>query len=233
MTLLTDRVLFIDGEAIILDKPAGLPVDPPRDGAMSLENHLASLTFGFQRWPLAVHRLDRDTSGCLLLARNPKAHKRFTVAFEAGTVEKRYIAVLDGVPEGESGTIDLPLKKISSAEEGWRMVPDKKGKSATTHWTLIGTHEGRALIAFRPETGRTHQIRVHALHGLGAGIAGDPVYGKAGASPSTGSGQGMLLHSRFLSIPRGAKTPAQATAPLPATFAQAGFPAHLIDDAGL
>ena len=225
LTLLTDRVLFIDGEAIIIDKPAGLPVDPPRDGAMSLENHLASLTFGFQRWPLAVHRLDRDTSGCLLLARNPKAHKRFTAAFEAGTVEKRYLAVIDGVPKGDMGTIDLPLKKISSAEEGWRMVPDKKGKSATTHWTLIGTHQDRALIAFRPETGRTHQIRVHALHGLGAAIIGDPVYGRPG--------EPMLLHSRFLSIPRGAKPPVQATAPLPDRFVDAGFPATLIDDAGL
>ena len=97
MTLLSDKVLFIDGEAIILDKPAGLPVDAPRDGSIALENHLASLTFGFQRWPLAVHRLDRDTSGCLLLARNPKAHKRFAAAFEAGTVEKRYVAVLEGV----------------------------------------------------------------------------------------------------------------------------------------
>ncbi|MFX7965263.1 pseudouridine synthase, partial [Acinetobacter baumannii] len=84
-----DRVLFIDGEAIVIDKPAGLPVDPPRDGGMSLENHLAGLTFGFQRGPTAVHRLDRDTSGCLLLARNPKAHKRFQQVFEAGLVEKR------------------------------------------------------------------------------------------------------------------------------------------------
>ncbi|HEX7782648.1 MAG TPA: RNA pseudouridine synthase [Sphingobium sp.] len=233
MTLLTDRVLFIDGEAIILDKPAGLPVDPPRDGTMSLENHLASLTFGFQRWPLAVHRLDRDTSGCLLLARNPKAHKRFTAAFEAGTVEKRYIAIINGIPEGESGTIDLPLSKISSAEQGWRMAPDRKGKAATTHWTLIATVQGRSLIAFRPETGRTHQIRVHALHGLGAGIVGDPVYGKPGEASATYSGKGMLLHSRFLSIPRGAKMPAQAAAPLPATFADAGFPTQLIDDAGL
>ena len=67
MSLLTDHVLFIDGEALILDKPAGLPVDAPRDGSIALENHLQSLTFGFQRWPLPVHRLDRDTSGCLLL----------------------------------------------------------------------------------------------------------------------------------------------------------------------
>ena len=75
--LLSDRVLFLDGEAIIIDKPAGLPVDTPRDKAVSVESHLKMLTFGFARLPLPVHRLDRDTSGCLLLARNPKAHKKF------------------------------------------------------------------------------------------------------------------------------------------------------------
>jgi tRNA pseudouridine32 synthase/23S rRNA pseudouridine746 synthase len=107
--MLADRVLFIDAEAIMLDKPAGLPVTPVRDGSLSLENHLESLRFGFQRWPSVVHRLDRDTSGCLLLARNPKAHRRFAAAFEAGEVEKLYWAVVDGIPEGEGGMIDLPL----------------------------------------------------------------------------------------------------------------------------
>ncbi len=225
MSLLADKVLFIDGEALILDKPAGLPVDAPRDGSLALENHLASLTFGFQRWPLPVHRLDRDTSGCLLLARNPKAHKRFAAAFEAGTVEKRYVAVIDGVPAEESGTIELALKKISSEAQGWRMIPAKAGKNAITHWRKIAEKDGRALIAFTPQTGRTHQIRVHAMHGLGFGIVGDPVYGN-------GEGK-MLLHSRFLSIARGDKPAAAATAPLPDTFAAAGFGPDLLDDAGI
>jgi tRNA pseudouridine32 synthase/23S rRNA pseudouridine746 synthase len=225
LSLFDDKVLFIDGEALILDKPAGLPVDAPRDGSLALENHLASLTFGFQRWPLPVHRLDRDTSGCLLLARNPKAHKRFAAAFEAGTVEKRYVAVVDGVPAEESGTIELALKKISSEAQGWRMIPAKAGKNAITHWRKIAEKDGRALIAFTPQTGRTHQIRVHTLHGLGFGIVGDPVYGN-------GEGK-MLLHSRFLSIARGDKPAAAATAPLPDTFAAAGFGPDLLDDAGI
>ncbi len=225
MPLLTDHVLFIDGEALILDKPAGLPVDAPRDGSMSLENHLSSLTFGFQRWPLPVHRLDRDTSGCLLLARNPKAHKRFAAAFEAGTVTKRYIAVVGGVPEEEEGTIALSLKKVSSQSQGWRMIAAKAGKAAVTHWRKLAVRDGRAFIAFTPETGRTHQIRVHAEHGLGFGILGDPVYGD-GVGP-------MLLHSRFLSIPRGGKPAVEATAPLPATFLAAGFGPEILDDAGL
>lgn len=225
MSLLSDQVLFIDGEAIILDKPAGLPVDAPRDGSLALENHLASLTFGFARWPLPVHRLDRDTSGCLLLARNPKAHKKFAAAFEAGTVAKRYVAVIEGVPAEESGIIELSLKKISSAEQGWRMIPAKAGKVAVTEWRKVAEKDGRSLIAFTPRTGRTHQIRVHALHGLGFGIVGDPVYGQAG--------EPMLLHSRFLSIPRGEKPPAQAIAPLPTTFANAGFAQELLDEAEL
>lgn len=214
--MLSDRVLFIDGEAIILDKPAGLPVDSPRDGSLSLENHLSSLTFGFQRWPLAVHRLDRDTSGCLLLARNPKAHKRFAAAFEAGTVKKLYLAVVEGVPEAEDGLIDLPLGKTSTRERGWRMVVDPKGKPARTHWKRVEVVGARALIAFTPETGRTHQIRAHALYGLGMGIVGDPVYG-------TPDSAGMLLHSYRLSVPREGKPPAEAIAPLPERFTKAGF----------
>ncbi|MFW2829702.1 RluA family pseudouridine synthase [Sphingomonas sp. ID0503] len=213
--MLNEHILFIDGEAIIVDKPAGLPVDPSRDGALSVHNHLDSLRMGFQRVPLPVHRLDRDTSGCLLLARNPKAHKRFGQAFEAGEVEKLYWAVLDGVPGESAGVIDMPLAKTSTREAGWRMVPDAKGKSAVTRWEVIATSNGRALVAFRPETGRTHQLRVHAASGIGVPIAGDPVYGRKGGP--------MLLHARALTLPRGPKPPVAATAPLPQSFLAAGF----------
>ncbi|MPT48290.1 MAG: RluA family pseudouridine synthase [Sphingobium sp.] len=234
MSPLAQRILFMDGEAIILDKPSGLPVDPPRDGSLSLENHLASLTFGFQRWPLAVHRLDRDTSGCLLLARNPKAHKRFTAAFEAGDVAKTYLAAVAGAPETDEGEINLPLAKISSPEKGWRMIgSEKKGKAALTRWRLIKTIEGPegpiSLIACFPTTGRTHQIRVHLADGLGLGIIGDPVYG----APAIDAKAPMLLHALSLSIPRGAKPPAEATAPLPDRFIDAGFTQKMLDDAGI
>nr|MDQ2879420.1 RNA pseudouridine synthase [Pseudomonadota bacterium] len=208
-------VLYLDGEALVIDKPAGLPVDPPRDGSISLENHLSGLTFGFKRWPQAVHRLDRDTSGCLLLSRNPKAHARLQQAFEQGVVEKRYLAVLDGVPQGSEGMIDLPLAKISSREDGWRMRGDAGGKSARTAWRVLGEKDGRALVEFRPETGRTHQIRVHAAEALGAPVAGDPVYGTAAPH--------MLLHAVSLIVPRGEKEPVRAEAPLPQHFIDAGF----------
>ena len=221
--LLTDHILFLDGEAIVLDKPAGLPVDPPRDDSISLVNHLDSLRFGFKRWPLAVHRLDRDTSGCLLLARNPKAHARFTKAFEAREVEKSYLAILDGVPDGDGGTIDIALRKISSAETGWRMVGGTAGerdvKAASSAWEKLAVVGNRALLRFRPTTGRTHQLRVHALEGLGHPLVGDPVYGNGGPKGQT------RLHAERLIVQRGQKPPIIAEAPFPASFIALGFAA--------
>jgi tRNA pseudouridine32 synthase / 23S rRNA pseudouridine746 synthase len=213
--MLEDRVLFIDGEALVIDKPAGLAVHPGPRTRESLEQRLAELRFGFRRLPTVVHRLDRDTSGCLLLARNPKAHKRFSRAFEEGLVEKSYVAVLAGVPQAQEGRIEIPLAKVSSEAEGWRMVPDPEGKAAVTHWQLLGEQGGRALVLFLPETGRTHQLRVHAAEGIGISIAGDPVYG-GGHGPT-------LLHALTLKVPRAGKPPVEARAPLPRSFIEAGF----------
>lgn len=208
-------VLFIDGEAIVIDKPAGLAVHPGTRTHESLEDYLKHFRFGFRREPLPVHRLDRDTSGCLLLARNPKAHKRFQRAFEEKKVAKTYVAVLDGVPEASEGTVDMPLGKVSSAEEGWRMVNDPKGRPSLTRWRVAEVRDGRAVVVFTPETGRTHQLRVHAADGIGIPIAGDPVYG-AGKGP-------MLLHALSLRVERDGKPPIEAAAPLPPTFVNAGF----------
>jgi len=210
-----EYVLFIDGEAIVIDKPAGLAVHPGSKTRESLEDYLQHFRFGFQRPPLPVHRLDRDTSGCLLLARNPKAHKKFQRAFEDRQVIKTYVAILDGVPEPDEGMIDMPLFKVSSAADGWRMVSDDKGKPALSRWRKVIVRDGRAMILFSPETGRTHQLRVHAASGLGIPIAGDPVYG-AGRGP-------MLLHALSLRMDRDGKKPVEAKAPLPPAFVNAGF----------
>jgi tRNA pseudouridine32 synthase/23S rRNA pseudouridine746 synthase len=215
MNFWENRVLFLDGEALVIDKPAGLAVHPGSRTPESLEDFLHQLRFGFQRRPLPVHRLDRDTSGCLLLARNPKAHKRFQRAFENKQVGKTYVAILDSVPEAQSGTVDLALGKTSSAEAGWRMVADPAGQSAVTHWRLAAVRDGRAAVVFTPETGRTHQIRVHAADGIGIPISGDPVYG-AGKGP-------MLLHALSIRVEREGKPPVEATAPLPPTFVNAGL----------
>lgn len=210
-------ILFEDAEALVINKPAGLPLDRPRDGALSLENHLESLKLGFQRVPVAVHRLDRDTSGCLLLARNPRSLKRFASAFEERIVEKTYVGIIAGTLTETEGTITLSLAKISSAKDGWHMIAAKKGKPAVTHWRKLEERGGLTLVEFRPETGRTHQIRVHAQLGLGAALLGDPIYGTGEGAPRT------MLHAVRLVIPREGKPPIEAEAPLPADFAALGF----------
>lgn len=210
-------ILFEDAEALVIDKPGGLPIETPRRGGPSLGDQMEALKLGFHFAPMPVHRLDTDTSGCLLLARNAKALKRFARAFEERSVTKRYLGVLAGVPEVSEGSVDLALSKISSAEAGWRMIPAKKGKPSITHWRVLAEVGGRALVEFRPETGRTHQIRVHAASGIGIPLLGDPVYGsKVGARRT-------MLHAAALEVPRIGKAAIAAFAPLPADFKTLGF----------
>lgn len=218
-------ILFEDGEALVIDKPAGLSIDRPRKGGHALEDHYEDLKLGFQRPPAAVHRLDTDTSGCLLLARNPKAHKRFAKAFEDRLVIKRYLGIIAGELPEEEGTIELALSKISSAEKGWRMIAAKKGKPSVTHWRRIDVQGGNTLVEFRPETGRTHQIRIHAEAGLGKALLNDPVYGAVSTEdgPAEKRGTRTMLHAAGLIVPRVGKPSITATAPMPADFLRLGF----------
>ncbi len=197
-------LLHRDQHLIVIDKPAGLAVHPGPRTPDSLEDFLEILAFGNQRLPVISHRLDRDTSGCLVLARHPKAVRRVSMLFEAGRVEKVYWAVLSSLPEVDAGSIDAPLLKVSSAEAGWRMVIDPRGKRAVTHWRVID--RAARLVEFRPETGRTHQLRVHAAS-MGHPILGDPVYGD-GKGP-------MRLHARSITLPYDEAETLAVTAPLP------------------
>ncbi len=197
-------LLHRDTHLVIIDKPAGMAVHPGPQTPDSLEDYLTDLAFGNQRLPVISHRLDRDTSGCLIVARHPKAVKRVSALFEAAQIKKVYWAVLESLPEADSGTIDAPLLKISSAEAGWRMIINPRGKRAVTHWQVID--RAAHLVEFRPETGRTHQLRVHAA-ALGHAIIGDPVYG-AGKGP-------MRLHARALHLPYDEAAPLTITASLP------------------
>jgi tRNA pseudouridine32 synthase/23S rRNA pseudouridine746 synthase len=157
-----------------------------------------------------MHRLDQDTSGCLLLARSPKARAIFQQAFEARAVEKYYLAVIGSEVDGEDGLIDVPIAKVSSADAGWRMVGDPAGQAASTQWRKLAVRDGRTLVEFRPLTGRTHQIRVHAREAFGTGIVGDRVYGIPGGP--------MLLHASRLVVPRDGKPAINVSAPLPEAF---------------
>ena len=208
--MLEGRILFVDAEAIVIDKPAGLPVDRPRRGGDSIADRLGELKLGFRRPPVAMHRLDQDTSGCLLLARNARARAAFQQAFEAHKVQKLYWAVVAGELAEEEGVIEVPLAKHSSAEAGWRMVGDRAGQPAVTRWRRLALRDGHSLVEFEPVTGRTHQIRAHAREAFGKGIVGDRVYGIPGGP--------MLLHARRLVVPRGDKAPIDVIAPLPPWF---------------
>ncbi|HZC37875.1 MAG TPA: RNA pseudouridine synthase [Sphingomicrobium sp.] len=209
--MLSDRILFIDAEAIVLDKPAGLPVDAPRRGGDSIAARLDELKCGFKRPPVPMHRLDTDTSGCLLFARTPKARVQFQHAFETRAVEKYYVAVVGSELAESEGIIDVPLAKTSSAEAGWRMVADEHGAKAVTRWRRLFVR-GSTLVEFRPVTGRTHQIRAHAREAFGRGIVGDRVYGIPGGP--------MLLHASRLVVPREGKPGIDVTAPLPDYFGE-------------
>jgi tRNA pseudouridine32 synthase / 23S rRNA pseudouridine746 synthase len=210
--LLSDRILFIEAEAIVLDKPAGLPVDAPRRGGDSIAARLGELKCGFKRPPTPMHRLDTDTSGCLLFARTVKARALLQQLFETRAVEKYYLAVVASEIAGDEGVIDIPLAKQSSAEAGWKMVADDHGLEATTRWRRLAVRDGTTLVEFQPLTGRTHQIRAHAREAFGRGIIGDRVYGIPGGP--------MLLHASRLVVPRPGKTIIDVTAPLPDSFAE-------------
>ena len=201
-----------DANLIILDKPAGLPVHGGPKAREDLESLLPALSFGLRHVPALAHRLDQDTAGCLVLARHPKALSRLGRLFGAGAVEKTYWAVVEGAPPDEAGMIELPLRK-ATGPAGWRMVVDPaKGQRALSRWRVLGRGEGLAWLEILPETGRTHQIRVH-LAAQGWPILGDPAYGTGGKVP-------MQLLSRRIAVPYWAdRPPVAAEAPPPAHMA--------------
>ena len=202
---LADRILYRDGLMLVIDKPAGLPVHAKPgtrkgEGGESLEDYFDALRFGLPRPPALAHRLDRDTTGCLVLGRHPKALRKLHKLFFEGAVDKTYWAICRGVPEKLSGTIDAPLKK-GTEQRGWRMAvaekSDKDAQSAVTTYRTLKTRDGVSFIEAKPKTGRTHQIRVHLNH-IGAPIIGDPLYGDL--SPEDRA-EPIMLHARRVIVP--------------------------------
>ena len=168
------RILFADTRFVVIDKPAGLPVHPGPRSPRSVEDWFPQLSRR-RDGPWLAHRLDADTSGCLVIALRRAALLAAQAEFAAGRVRKTYWAVVQGRPAGDRGRIDAPLAKRTD-RAGWRMVVTADGQRAVTDWRLLGTAGGRSWLELHPLTGRTHQIRVHCAC-LGCPIEGDPVYG--------------------------------------------------------
>lgn len=185
-------ILLETADFAVLDKPAGLPVTPGRGGGPSVEGWLATGQPKGRDPQRAVHRLDQDTSGCLLVARRARALRGLAEAFARGEVRKVYLALVRPGPEQPEGIVEAPLAKRSTRRAGWRMVMAADGKPSLTRWRSIGRSGDHALLAFLPATGRTHQLRVHAQAlGRGCAIIGDPVYGR-------GEAGGLMLHAAAL-----------------------------------
>ena len=220
------RLIYRDGLMLVIDKPAGLAVHKGPKGGESLEDYFDALRFGLPRPPALAHRLDRDTSGCLVLGRHRKALAALGRLFKSGRVGKSYWAVVAGGPTQDEGRIDLPLGR-KDATRGWWMKHDPAGQPAATTWKVMGrtrdvagrndqasAASGRmdiSWLALEPLTGRTHQLRVHCA-AMGWPIIGDSVYGDA---PRSG-GPGLYLHAREVVVPLyNNRAPIRVIAPAP------------------
>jgi 23S rRNA pseudouridine955/2504/2580 synthase len=213
---LQKSVLYKDDDVLVIDKPAGLAVQGGTGLATSVDDLLDALQFDAKERPRLVHRLDRDTSGVLALARTAKAAQRLTEAFRHKDARKIYWAVVVGVPEVRGGRIDAPLQK-GGGKGAERVQVDEEGKRAVTEFAVIERAGKKAAwLALMPVTGRTHQLRAHCV-ALGTPILGDGKYAGGAAFLSKDNLSRQLhLHARRLRIPHPAgKGWIDVTAPLP------------------
>lgn len=235
---LIGRLLYRDDLMLVLNKPFGVPVHrgpaaADWKNAPDMESAFDALRLGLPRIPSLAHRLDRDTSGCLVLGRHRTALDRLGRMFKSGEISKTYLAVVTGTPDAEMGDIDLPLAK-RDPNRGWWMKTDPDGLPSLTRWRVLGAtiRDGAnlTLVALSPVTGRTHQLRVHCA-AMGWPIVGDTVYGSA---PRT-DGPGLHLHAWSISVPLHAdQRSIEVTAPPPPHMAErlaaCGFsePSHFV-----
>ncbi len=234
-------VLYRDDDVLVLDKPAGLPVQGGSKVARSLDGLLAALADPDHGKPRLVHRLDRDTSGVLVLGRTAAAAASLAAAFRGRDAKKLYWAVTVGAPAPRKGTVDLALakragragEKMEAVAAGDAPEGDADARDASTRYAVVNqaaeTAGGLAWVAFLPLTGRTHQIRVHAA-ALGTPILGDGKYGGRRAFPDLSDVPGrpaLHLHARRLIVDHPAGGVLDVAAPLPEhmaeTFRRSGF----------
>jgi 23S rRNA pseudouridine1911/1915/1917 synthase len=216
-------ILYEDDQLVIINKPAGLVVHPAPghpDGTLvnALLAHCPNLPGigGVQR-PGIVHRLDKDTTGAIAIAKTDIAFKHLQAQLQAKTARREYLGVVYGAPKTESGTIDLPIGRHQHDRKKMFVVPvEQGGRNAVTHWQIKERLDNYTLILFQLETGRTHQIRVHAAK-IGHPIVGDPVYG-SGRSVGVNL-PGQALHAWRLRLQHPVSgDEIQVTAPIPQSF---------------
>ncbi|MBX2812441.1 MAG: RluA family pseudouridine synthase [Myxococcales bacterium] len=183
-----------DPRWVVVNKPSGLLSVPAKDPSITdnVRARVAKL-YPHARGPLTVHRLDMETSGALLLALDPEAHRDLSLQFQERTVSKRYIAVVEGVVTSDEGLIELPLR-LDIDRRPFQIVDHQLGKYARTKWQVLQREQDCTRVLLIPQTGRTHQLRVHCAHpeGLGHPILGDRLYG----NPRTANR--LMLHARSL-----------------------------------
>lgn len=185
-------IIFEDDTLLVVNKPAGVLSQPGKtvDGSIATQ---AREAFPEATGPMLVHRLDMDTSGLLLLAKNRQAHRALQQQFEKRQVDKRYVAVLTGVANGLGGRIALPLR-LNVEQRPAQIVCQQSGKASVTLWRPVAVENNRSRLLLQPLTGRTHQLRVHLAdpRGLDLPIVGDRLYGEPASR--------MLLHACSLTF---------------------------------
>ena len=179
-------IVFEDDHLLVLDKPAGLVVHPAagnldRTLVNALLHHCAGKLSGIGgvARPGIVHRIDKDTSGLLVVAKTDVAHEGLAKQFAAHSIDRRYLAIVTGVPKTSGGIVDAPLARSATNRKKIAIVEGNRGKRAVTHWRRLDALKDAALVECRLETGRTHQVRVH-MASIGHPLLGDPVYGRSG-----------------------------------------------------
>jgi len=180
------NIIFEDEHLLVVDKPAGLVVHPAAgnlDGTLvnALLHHCAGKLSGIGgvARPGIVHRIDKDTSGLLVVAKTDVAHEGLARQFATHSIDRRYLAIVSGVPKTAEGKIDAPLARSATNRKKIAIVEGGRGKRAVTHWTRLHVLTDAALVECQLETGRTHQVRVH-MASIGHPLVGDPVYGRSG-----------------------------------------------------
>lgn len=212
-------IVYEDDDVIVVNKPQGMVVHPaPGHPDHTLVNallyHSPLSTINGEFRPGIVHRIDKDTSGLLMVAKNDMAHRSLAAQLKAKTNQREYVALVHGVIKEDAGTIDAPLGRSLKDRKKQAVVAD--GRHAVTHFKVLKRYQHYTLVSCQLETGRTHQIRVHMKY-IGHPLAGDPLYGPRKTLPGTG----QYLHARLLGFkhPRTGKQ-MTFTAPLPVYFQQ-------------